>query len=187
MMRCLVQRRPVRDPLSGSLRAALRTARISACAYAAHNRVMHMAHNLAEAARATGKNRTTILRAIKAGTISGRRDEATKEWLVEPAELHRVYPPVEASPRAHRRDAQMRQGSRATERELQSRIDAQDRLIATLESANDDLRRRLDSEAEERKRLTLILTNQAQPERPIVRTEMPKGAWRRFLAWRRGR
>ena len=49
---------------------------------------------LAEAAAATGTNRTTILRAIKAGKVSGSKD-AHGTWVVEPAELHRVYPPVE--------------------------------------------------------------------------------------------
>jgi hypothetical protein len=38
--------------------------------------------------------RQTILRAIKSGKISGSKDEHGT-WLVEPAELHRVYPPAE--------------------------------------------------------------------------------------------
>ena len=50
--------------------------------------------SLAEAAAATGTNRTTILRAIKAGKVSVSRD-AHGAWVVEPAELHRVYPPVD--------------------------------------------------------------------------------------------
>jgi hypothetical protein len=36
--------------------------------------------------------KSTVLRAIKAGRISGTKDEQG-EWHVEPAELHRVYPP----------------------------------------------------------------------------------------------
>jgi hypothetical protein len=50
--------------------------------------------SLAEAAAATGTNRTTILRAIKGGKVSASQD-AHGAWVVEPAELHRVYPPVE--------------------------------------------------------------------------------------------
>jgi excisionase family DNA binding protein len=34
-----------------------------------------MSYTLAEAAQATGLNRSTILRALKAGRISGARDE----------------------------------------------------------------------------------------------------------------
>jgi hypothetical protein len=49
-----------------------------------------MAYTLAAA---TGTNKTTILRAIKSGKISGTKD-AHGEWFVEPAELHRIYPAV---------------------------------------------------------------------------------------------
>ena len=60
---------------------------------------------LAEAAQATGLNRSTILRAIKSGRISGARDE-TGAWSVEPVELHRIFPPAEAKPEPMRQDAQ---------------------------------------------------------------------------------
>jgi excisionase family DNA binding protein len=53
-----------------------------------------MPYTLAEAAAATGTNKSTILRAIKSGKISGAKDEHGA-WLIEPAELHRVYPPAE--------------------------------------------------------------------------------------------
>ena len=51
---------------------------------------------LAEAAQATGLNRSTILRAIKRGAISGVRDESGV-WSVEAVELHRVFPPAAAA------------------------------------------------------------------------------------------
>ena len=50
--------------------------------------------SLSEAAKATGTNRTTILRAIKAGKVSATKD-VHGNWLIEPVELHRVYPPVQ--------------------------------------------------------------------------------------------
>ena len=52
-----------------------------------------MSLTLAAAAAAAGVNKTTLLRAIKAGKVSGNKDEHG-QWHVEPAELHRVYPPV---------------------------------------------------------------------------------------------
>ena len=63
--------------------------------------------SLAEAAQATGLNRSTILRAIKRGAISGSRGN-DGAWSVEPVELHRVFPPVAASaePKATPQDAQ---------------------------------------------------------------------------------
>ena len=51
-----------------------------------------MSYSLVEAATACGINRSTVLRAIKAGKISASKDEQG-EWRIEPAELHRVYPP----------------------------------------------------------------------------------------------
>ena len=54
------------------------------------NATVHtMSYNLAAAAAATGLNKTSILRAIKTGEISGTRD-ALGQWSVEPADLHRV-------------------------------------------------------------------------------------------------
>ena len=190
----------VHDAVSGSPRQRLRIARTPSCAYAAHNRAVHMAYNLKEAARAIGKNRTTVYRAIKDGKVSGWRDQATQEWMVEPAELHRVYPPVDAPPRAQRVRAQVRTEARATERELQIRIDAQEKLIAAHEASIDDLRRRLDK-AEDRM-MQLLLAPPAQRDAPRERTAdhigpggqsgppgreagAKRSRWQRFLAWRK--
>src|SRR5271166_2322712 len=49
--------------------------------------------SLSEAAAATGLNKTTVLRSIKSGKISGTRDPLG-QWAIDAAELHRVYPPV---------------------------------------------------------------------------------------------
>jgi len=50
-----------------------------------------MAYTLGEAAKATGKSKTSIRRALDNGRISGRKTDGG-EWRIEPAELHRVYP-----------------------------------------------------------------------------------------------
>ena len=55
-------------------------------------------HTLGTAAKATGLNKSTVLRAIKSGKISAAKDEHG-EWQIDPAELHRVYPPVADAPR----------------------------------------------------------------------------------------
>jgi hypothetical protein len=48
-------------------------------------------YSLAQAAKATGKSKPTIMRAIKAGKVSAmRRDDGS--YQIDPAELHRVYP-----------------------------------------------------------------------------------------------
>src|SRR5262245_26323234 len=45
-------------------------------------------YNLMSAAAAAGVNRSTVLRAIKAGRVSAQRD-ATGGWEIDPAEFHR--------------------------------------------------------------------------------------------------
>src|SRR6516164_2656805 len=48
-------------------------------------------YSLAQAAKASGKSKPTIARAIKAGRISAARSE-DGAYSIDPAELHRVYP-----------------------------------------------------------------------------------------------
>ncbi len=50
-------------------------------------------YTIETAAAAVGRNKTAILRAINAGKISASQDE-NGEWQIDPAELHRVYPPL---------------------------------------------------------------------------------------------
>jgi hypothetical protein len=47
--------------------------------------------SLEQAADTTGESKLTTLRAIQTSKISASRDEATGEWRVDPAELHRVF------------------------------------------------------------------------------------------------
>jgi excisionase family DNA binding protein len=46
--------------------------------------------NVRSAARLTGKDRSTIIRAIEEGRLSASRDDR-KRYLIDPAELERVY------------------------------------------------------------------------------------------------
>jgi hypothetical protein len=92
-----------------------------------------MSYTLTTAARAVGLNRTTILRAIKSGKISGTKDEHG-EWHIEPAELHRVYPPVaRTEPRS---DATPRRAP-GEDLELEARL-------ADLRASLDDMRSQRD-------------------------------------------
>jgi hypothetical protein len=117
-----------------------------------------MPHTLREAAKAVGRDRTTLMRAIRRGILSATRNAATGAWLIEPSELHRVYPPTgsgETPMDAPQGDAHLRtpwsQGDSQGElRELRARLDDAQETIA-------DLRRRLDRADE---RLTPLLTDQ---------------------------
>lgn len=55
-----------------------------------------MRYTLGQAAKATGKSKTTMMRAVKSGKISGNRLEDGR-YAIDPAELHRVYPMVESA------------------------------------------------------------------------------------------
>jgi hypothetical protein len=56
-----------------------------------------MSYRLSQAAAACSLNKSTVRRAIKTGKVSATKD-AHGQWHIEPAELHRVYPPrTEAS------------------------------------------------------------------------------------------
>jgi hypothetical protein len=53
-------------------------------------------YTIATAAAAVGRNKTAILRAIESGRVSAAKDE-NGEWQIDPAELHRVYPPLRSA------------------------------------------------------------------------------------------
>src|SRR4051812_24462220 len=52
-----------------------------------------MSYSLREAATAIGMQKPGLLKAIQSGKVSAEKD-ANGQWRIEPAELHRVYPPV---------------------------------------------------------------------------------------------
>ena len=54
-----------------------------------------MSYTLGDAAKATGKSKTTLHRAIKTGRISAIKTE-DGSYSIEPSELHRVFPNVTA-------------------------------------------------------------------------------------------
>ena len=121
-------------------------------------------YTLGEAARAVGKAKSTISRDVKSGKISAARNP-DGSVSIDPAELHRVYPatPGTGSGNGQSNDSQPLDKSAATvwEREialLRERLVDKDDVI-------EDLRRRLDAEAEERRKLTMVLTDRRPRKR----------------------
>lgn len=112
-----------------------------------------MKHTLGTAAKATGKAKSTILRAIKSGTISATRGY-DGSYEIDPAELHRVFPATHAQ-NNERNDTQPNTQQDET---LRSRLEIlqserqreRDQMQATI----DDLRTRLDRSDE---RITALL------------------------------
>lgn len=128
-----------------------------------------MGYTLGQAAEATGRAKSTILKSIKAGRISAIKDD-TGNWSIEPSELHRVY---EALPREQATRNSIAHGEHPAEsehqahiRELQARVDLLERLCKQVEGERDNLR-------EQNTRLTALL--------PAPKTEeQPKGFWSRL-------
>ncbi|WP_131821909.1 helix-turn-helix domain-containing protein [Salipiger marinus] len=134
-----------------------------------------MKYSLSEAAKATGKNKTTIQRAIKNGKISATKGDSGS-YQIEPSELHRVFPPAVAQG-----DAQRPQGNDAQQGEFSSIdsnlsrvLELEKDLAVAHERANgleaqkdqmaetiSDLRKRLDSSES---RMTALLAD-SRPNR----------------------
>jgi hypothetical protein len=125
---------------------------------------------LAEAARLTGRNQSTIHRAMKAGRLSYTVDTAGVRQ-VDTAELDRVFDLSSRKNGAAVAQPVQSNGAHAAElAALQRLLDDRDATIA-------DLRRRLDLEAEERRRLTAVLTDRRDGDSHIGRRPW----WRRRL------
>lgn len=139
-----------------------------------------MKHTLGQAAKATGKSKATIHRDVKSGKLSAERmDDGS--YRIDAAELFRVYPPAG--------DGGVTETSHETPHEtirnpnetgvLQAEIDGLRQQISLLTDERDDLRRRLDAESEERRKLTALLTDQ----RPSPTASQPssRGLWSRLF------
>jgi hypothetical protein len=142
---------------------------------------MTLMYTLSSASAATGVNRSTIWRCIKAGKLSGQRD-AQGTWAIDPAELHRVFPPLPSA-------AMEPQGS--------VHHDAMaDALVAELRSVIADLRQDRDhwrslAQQQQQQQQCLLAIAQQQDARPANRPDEPKSdvadsgqASRLARAWR---
>jgi hypothetical protein len=127
-----------------------------------------MSYTLGEAARATGKAKPTIAKAITSGRISAAKND-DGSYSIDPAELHRVYPMT-----GNANGELLSVGHpTATLGAATVEIEHWRVLAAEREETIRDLRARLDSEAEERRRLTALLTADRGPHTSIG----PRRGW----------
>ena len=95
-----------------------------------------MKYTAGEAATATGLNTATITRAIKKGRISATKSD-TGAWQIDPAELHRVFPPL-ASKALQQGGVQgdaraVQEESKSTNNALQGELDTMRERLAAAE------------------------------------------------------
>jgi hypothetical protein len=139
-------------------------------------------YTLGTAAHACGLNKSTVLRAIKAGKISATRDEHG-QWQIDPAELHRVYPPVASTDAAQPGEQRYAPApSRDRTDELVAQLREQ---LADMRNERDRARADADTwraafERECAQRALPAPSNDAQSAQAT-----PATAWQRFLRWRR--
>lgn len=128
-----------------------------------------MTYGLKQAAKATGKSKATILRAIQSHKISAIKHEISGAYQIDPAELHRLYPPVAEGGAHHTQNNHLSQyeahhGVHETgilRRDLEHAAEKIAALRADLEREREtthDLRRRLDDTEAKRERVTAQLT-----------------------------
>ena len=102
-----------------------------------------MSYTLGDAAKAVGKSKTTLHRAIKSGRISATKLE-DGSYAIDPSELHRVFPPVTAGTLDevfHRNDAERKSNTLETLRiQLELQEKERERERALLQETIADLR-----------------------------------------------
>ena len=126
-----------------------------------------MVYTLGEAAKATGKSKATISKAIKSGRISAKKGE-TGAFAIDPSELHRVYPlPVEGEQDETPKSPQVNGKDDGLIRELKARLEAAQERLTDKESVIVDLKEDRDKW---RQQATTLLTDQR-----------PKGFLKRLL------
>jgi hypothetical protein len=127
--------------------------------------------SLTKAAEEVGISRSALFKAIKNGRVSATKN-GKGEFIIDPAELFRVYQPVNKVNVNLHQPSQQQDIAKETAETVE--ITMLKQLLKQVESERDDLRRRLDDEAQERRKLTMLLTHQPPIETSPVKKEDPE-------------
>lgn len=136
-----------------------------------------------QAAVEVGKSLPTITKAIQSGKLSAQGPKGGP-YSIEPAELFRVWPRVEGNPGETSKFRPDETPSNPNP--LQADLNLMAERLRSSEALNErladevaDLRRRLDAEAEERRKLTARLTYQEErpAPAPVVAPERVRRPW----------
>jgi hypothetical protein len=136
-----------------------------------NDRDRHMTLSLGQAAKEVGLDKSTLSRAIKRGKLSAQRTDRGG-YEIDPAELFRVFPPASQKPRINP-PLDIPTDTLLETRELRIKLEAAELRLRDKDDEIRDLRRRLDAESEERRRLTLMLLAPPQPLHPKEHQNTP--------------
>ena len=128
--------------------------------------------SLSAAAKATGKSKATLSNAIHSGRLSVH-EKTESGYRIAASELFRVFAPNGSVNGSRYRDRTPEPNGlnppfAADNAVLQERINGLERQLEQERETVADLRRRLDAEAEERRKLTALLTDHSHkpPQKP---------------------
>ena len=132
-------------------------------------------YSLKQAAEAAGRGKPAILKAIKSGRVSAKKNDLG-QWQIDPAELHRVYPPVTGNTSKTSSGERQETPKETLEiRILETKVQALEQQLNRERETVNDLRRRLDAESEERRtaneecrKLTMMLTDQRPKKKTVL-------------------
>ena len=130
--------------------------------------------SLGEAAKQTGKSKATISKYIKKGDLSANKNNAGY-FEIEPSELFRVFPKGEQQTGVIEQSQTPKMNT--VNSALEKEIELLRERLADKDSVISDLRKRLDGENEERRKLTTMLLTDMRDKSPEKPSERPK----RFL------
>lgn len=124
-------------------------------------------YSMKQAADLAGRSKSTIHRDIRSGRISAARDDAGQLWI-DASELLRVYPDADLSGRPKTVPEP------ANVALLEMEVEHLRALLERERQATAELSKRLDAEADERRRLTSMLLQSASPQPEAT---APRPAW----------
>lgn len=142
------------------------------------------AYTLGEAAKAIGFSKSTLSRAIKTGKLSAHRLE-DGSYQIDLSELERWDKYNGHRNGQAKRIATPEDNGRAEQRRA-GEVETLRALVARMEDEVNDLRSRLDAEAEERRKLVAILVNDQHREAPSATVAPRRGPLDGLLRWLRG-
>ena len=128
-------------------------------------------YTLGQAAKATGRAKVTLARAIKSGKISATRSP-DGSYAIDPSELARVYP-LTGEPASDMERSAPGNGLVSEPGASPGEVAALHQRITEQVETIRDLRIRLDAEAEERRRVQAQLTGLLTDQRASATEESP--------------
>ena len=130
------------------------------------------------AAKEAGIAKKTLLEAINSGRLTASKNDKG-HWEIDAAELFRVYPKNGYPPvlETGKKPTHTHPEKTIENNVLQAELEIMEKRFADAEKTIDDLRRRLDEEAAERRETQRVLTHMAGQDTEAER----RGFWKRIF------